>query len=391
MTGPEFACAFDGIRAYLVGYEDFIHQSELALLSRDHLVAFGESGRGKSYACRTLVQAISGARLFKTQLDRDTQSDYLIGAAIPRVYLEEGRHVYNLLGGLADADLAHIDEVADAPASLMRALNTLINERRFERKDQDLDAPLHTIWFTANWLPMSREWEAVWERILFRFRAPRVSSAYERFSMHRAYLKTEGRAPSLRLIPFEELKALSDQTRSLPVPSGVHLLLGHVAGDYEAGISQLTHALRTSISGRTENALLNVLRAAALLEGRRVGYKHLHALRYALCTMGEDENGAHEQRLLADILERCLPRDRAEEQVYDSLGDLADQIRDCEQNGAAPDGHSFRVWYPWMDRAKTVIHSHLQAHLVEVRGRVGFETARHLVDELRHRARHMAH
>ena len=93
----------------------------------------------------------------------------------------------------------------------------------------------------------------------------------------------------------------------------------------EAAGFQVRHAG----SGRETTELVDVIRAAAVLEDRDVSYAHIPAVKYALCTMGSSEEGAFEKKLLDKILFEALPQSKhmsAVVKMYDSLGSVAEQM-----------------------------------------------------------------
>src|SRR4051794_24376260 len=125
MTGKEFSAAFDELSRYLVGYEELIAQLKLALLTRSHLLIYGRTGAGKSYAARVALGEITGADVFHTQMTAFTIPDHLMGPMVPERYLATGEQIYNLSHGLADCHLAFLDEFTDISDALAKSLNTL--------------------------------------------------------------------------------------------------------------------------------------------------------------------------------------------------------------------------------------------------------------------------
>lgn len=382
MTGKEFSRALDELTHYLVGYEDFITQFKLALLTRNHILLHGETGSGKSYACRVALGAIKGAEVFRTQVSAFTVPDHLIGAQIPEAYLQRGEQIYNLRHGLADCHLALLDEFTDVSEALAKSLNTLLHERLFETKDMRVKIPLHTVLMTANQIPLSKAWEPVLARIVFRFNATNIQGYFDRYRMQRIFERTRGVPPELGLVDFEEVIALHKRVKEMPVPDGVHYLLSYIVEEYAKAMEDQAHI---HLCGRDNTALVDIVRAAAVLEDQEVSYSHLPAIKYALCERGNTEECRRQQAVLDHILEQALPQAkhlREETRLYDSLGSLAHQLADAYDH-QSPDHQRVSLPFELFKTVKFVWLSELEGYLADVTGRVVFQPAKALASELK--------
>lgn len=385
VTASAFSDALDTLKEHLVGYDDGVEQFKLALLTGQHMLLVGKPGRGKSYPSRLFLGAVRSARLFRTQITAYTMPDHLVGAPIPHTYLEEGRQVYNTDNGILNCDLALLEEFSDGPVALARSLNTILYERVFEVKDQEpLPAKLHSALLTANQAPHGEEWKAVWSRIAFRFTPPEVTTPWGRFQTGQVYLHTHGHAPSLPLVEVETVRDLSCRREMMDVPPGVLLVESWISGEFHRRCQEDVHLGRSGLFSsdlRRENLFLDVIRAGALLEGRtRADYAHVRRwLPYAL-PLGDDADGIAAHAILDEVLERILPRkiSRDDLAVYDSLGDLAQQILDDQHRGQRGDGE-FRLRFPGMGTVFAA-RRELLGHLGKVRGIAG---AGYLVEILR--------
>lgn len=375
MSETSFSTALDTLKEHLVGYDDGVEQFKLALLTGQHMLLVGRPGRGKSYPARLFVGAVQNAHLFRTQITAYTMPDHLVGAPIPHTYLEEGRQVYNTENGILNCDLAMLEEFTDGPVALARSLNTILYERLFEVKDQpSLPASLHSAILTANQAPRGEEWKAVWSRIAFRFTPPEVTTPWGRFQTAQVYLHTHGHAPQLSLVDMEQVRELSCQRENLEVPPGVLLVESWISGEFHRRCQEDIHLGRSGLFSsdlRRENLFLDVIRAGAVLEGRqRADYAHVRRyLPYAL-PMGDDEDGIAAHAILENVLSEVLPPkiSRDDLALYDSLGDLAQQIIEYQHHGAR--GGEFRLRLPG---SPTIFAARreLLGHLGKVRGVAG--------------------
>jgi MoxR-like ATPase len=384
MTGKAFNEAFDELTRYLVGYEDLVMQLKLAFLTRNHVLINGRTGAGKSYAARTALGLISDAKVFRTQVSAFTIPDHLVGAMIPDKYLTSGEQIYNLENGLADTHFALLDEFTDIPDALAKSLNTLLHERAFETKDMSVRIPLHSAIMTSNSIPAAKSWEPVLARILFQYEAANVHGYYDRYRMQKVFEETRGQAPELAKIPYASLVELGDQVKRKAVPDGVHYLLAYIVEEYSKTLGDRPRAL---LCGRENTALVDVIRAAAVLEDREVTYHHLYAIKYALCVMGVSEEGAREQQILEEIIQDALPQAKhlqAETRTYDGLGSIASQMAAAQANPETE--KRFMLPFDFIKNAKFAWMTELESYMAEVSGRVAFHSARAMANDLRRQA-----
>jgi hypothetical protein len=170
------------------------------------------------------------------------------------------------------------------------------------------------------------------------------------------------------------------------VPDGVHYVLSYVVEEYSKAIADRPRAL---LCGRENTALVDLIRAAAVLEDREVTYNHIPYIKYALCTMGWSEEGAREQQILDGILADALPQAKhlaAETKTYDSLGSVAHQLADAQAEGAPNPDRRFMLNFDYLKNSKFVWVTALEAYMAEMSGRLTFHSARALANDLKRQA-----
>jgi hypothetical protein len=104
---------------------------------------FGTYGTGKSLLIGRFFKAFQGGEFFSVELSKYMTENNLVGMPNPKLMREEGKIEHNLEGTIVKADLAELDEVFDANACTLRTMLGILNERRFHRGPQHVDAPLH--------------------------------------------------------------------------------------------------------------------------------------------------------------------------------------------------------------------------------------------------------
>ncbi len=319
--------AIYGLRTFLVGYDDALIQAALALLTRNHMFLVGHTGQGKSTFLTLLSELFDGAVIFRPQLSAFTIPDHLIGPPIPSVYRREGKQLYYIDGGICDAQLALMEEWPDAGVALARALNTILLERRFVTKDQVYDCHLHSAFMTGNSVPQGEQWEAVKARELFFFQAPLLRNIAFRFAaMETADLRRSGKYPHAG-IPFSDVDLLAKEVETVRLSPGVMLVLAWCLSKFEerCGAKAMpVHLMNT----RSQNSLLPVLRAVALIKGsREVQYEHLRSLKHVL-PGGEIPEYAEARHCWEEVVAIAVPEQKhlQEFKRYDQIGALMDQL-----------------------------------------------------------------
>jgi hypothetical protein len=230
--------------------------------------------------------------------------------------------------------------------ALARALNTILLERRFVTKDQVYDCRLHSAFMTGNHVPQGEQWDAVKARELFFFHAPELHNIAGRFcAMETADLRRLGKYPHAG-IPFSEVEALACDVESVRLSPGVMLVLAWCLSRFEercAARSLPSHLMNT----RSQNSLLPVLKAVALVKGsREVHYEHIRSLKHVL-PGGEALEHVEARRCWEDVVAIAVPEQKhlQEFRLYDQLGALMDQINRLRLAPSRPREIIFEIPY----------------------------------------------
>jgi len=252
-----------------------------ALLTREHVLLQARTGVGKSLLANQVFELFEGANLFQVQASKEQQPDTYFGA-LDLDELKKGRIIHNTEGSLVESEFAFIDEIFDANDYTLRALLTLLNERRLVRGVQNVPAKIHTVVAAANYARITQVTEALLDRFLYKaviepdrdpFFMYRIS---QQFVLHRG--KTA--VPDAR-ISLTMLKRLSSIVRgeaedvvvSVPMPTlfFANLVLRHYESLYRQYNRQRGAAagqVDFYISPRTQAKALDALRAIAIMNGR---------------------------------------------------------------------------------------------------------------------------
>lgn len=163
------------VQTGLLGYGDIEKAALLAVYSKEHLLILGEPGTAKSLFARKFFAHFAGT-MFETQLSKFSDESAIFGLPNMKKLREEGEVEYPERG-IAAAEWAFLDEIFDSSDVLLRALLSILNERKQMRGNVPRNIPLQTCIATANYSRHNEITAAVTDRFQLTVTAPRPSSS----------------------------------------------------------------------------------------------------------------------------------------------------------------------------------------------------------------------
>ncbi len=234
--------------------DEVIEGALAALLARQHVLLLGPPGTAKSMLADELCKRIEGVRYFQWLLTKFTTPEEVFGAVSLRS-LEQDEYRRVTTHKLPEAHVAFLDEVFKASSSILNALLTLLNERRFHNGRESMVVPLLSVFGAANELPEEDELSAIYDRFLVRFVVGYVVEDWRFLRMLRAPAPAVGTR-----ITLAELDALSAAVERVDVPDSILRSIGDLRRALgERQIVPSDRRFRQSIA---------LLRALALLRGK---------------------------------------------------------------------------------------------------------------------------
>ena len=161
------------LNASLIGRDNIIKSALLALVAKENSLLIGPPGTAKSLLARRISQTLQPLSenehtYFEYLLTKFSTPEEIFGP-LSISELKQDRFLRNTQGYLPTAQVAFLDEIFKASSSILNALLTILNERKYHNGTTSTDVPLIGLIGASNELPTGEsELSALYDRFLIR-------------------------------------------------------------------------------------------------------------------------------------------------------------------------------------------------------------------------------
>ena len=127
----------------LINRQDAIKSALLTLIAGENIVLVGPPGTGKSMIARRMSQALAPSDnhdYFEYLLTKFSTPEEIFGP-LSISELKQDRFVRNTDGYLPTSNVVFLDEIFKASSSILNALLTVLNERKYHNGTHTQDSP----------------------------------------------------------------------------------------------------------------------------------------------------------------------------------------------------------------------------------------------------------
>ena len=161
------------LNASLIGRDNIIKSALLALVAKENSLLIGPPGTAKSLLARRISQTLQSLSenehtYFEYLLTKFSTPEEIFGP-LSISELKQDRFLRNTQGYLPTAQVAFLDEIFKASSSILNALLTILNERKYHNGTTSTNVPLISLIGASNELPTGQsELSALYDRFLIR-------------------------------------------------------------------------------------------------------------------------------------------------------------------------------------------------------------------------------
>lgn len=171
-----FAALENTLNEELVERHQEIYGAMVALVAGSTYFQLGVPGTAKSLLSDRMVRYISDVEYFKILMSKFTQPEELFGP-VSLTALEDDRFVHMIDQYLPTANVVFLDEVWKSSSACINSLLMALNERRYKHGTDLIKIPLGLGLFASNELPDGSELEAIYDRLVLRFKVEPIADA----------------------------------------------------------------------------------------------------------------------------------------------------------------------------------------------------------------------
>lgn len=282
----------------LIERQETLKAALLTVLAGENMVLIGPPGTAKSeIACR-IADSISHGKddngYFEYLLTKFSTPEEIFGP-LSIAELKADRFKRNTEGYLPTVNIAFLDEIFKASSSILNALLTILNERKYHNGSKREDVPLRALIAASNELPTDQgELSALYDRFLVRSFVDYVSES----NLHRLF-EQSGPMPALDKLSAADLDKIMHDAESVTLPP---IIVEAVQRIWLQHKETFKEDRRETLSDRRLKKVIKLLRVSAATNGRKEADLS-DVVMLKDCLWNDQENAVKVRNLVLTILQ----------------------------------------------------------------------------------------
>lgn len=303
-----------------VGRDEIMKSALLGVIAGENTLLIGPPGTAKSMLARRVSEAIrqdDTQDYFEYLLTKFSTPEEIFGP-LSISELKQDRFQRNTTGYLPSVKIGFLDEIFKASSSILNALLTILNERKYHNGTQSVDVPLQSLISASNELPIGQEeLSALYDRFLIRRFVGYVGQ--EQLSALFDLPKIKAVDEQVRLT-VDELKQIREQAKNVQFGNDVRQAIKNIWKECQ---SEFKEDKSEQLSDRRFVKVLHLMRISAITNGRNaVDFSDILLLKDCLWN-----NPDNQEKILHIIKTELKKYDKLVDDV-DSAEQLAVRIDD---------------------------------------------------------------